>query len=169
MVKIDLSALEKTGYSLNHRGRVMPVLSSFCQWLIDKQEPLKPNLACCLERLAQQVQAPRVLSEKQRFILRALVEQAQDLMGDALFTLGYWAGYRMSDLVRTPVGPPRCAVTLLSSYKKLAGQWRREPASLACQAEETLALQTIARSTRVSQEKKGCTSIQIPAFYTSQA
>lgn len=109
-VEIYLNGLEKTGYSLSHRVRVKSVLSNFCQWLIDERGLLKRNPARSLELPAQQVLAPRVLSEKQRLILRALVEQAEDLRGEALFALGYWAGCRVSDvahllLEHTHVGP----------------------------------------------------------------
>jgi site-specific recombinase XerD len=109
-VEIYLNELEKTGYSLSHRVRVKSVLSNFCQWLIDEQGVLKRNPARSLELPAQQVLAPRMLSEKQRLLLRSLVEQAEDLRGEALFTLGYWAGCRVSDvahllLEHTHVGP----------------------------------------------------------------
>ncbi len=109
-VEMYLNALEETGYSVSHRVRVKSVLSSFCQWLIDEQGILKRNPARNLELPAQQVLAPRVLSEKQRIILRMLVEQAEDLRGEALFALGYWAGCRVSDvahllLEHTHVGP----------------------------------------------------------------
>src|SRR5260221_3799369 len=109
-VEIYLNGLEKAGYSLSHRVRVKSVLSNFCQWLIDEQGILKRNPARSLELPAQQVLAPRMLSEKQRLILRSLVEQAEDLRGEALFALGYWAGCRVSDaahllLENTHVGP----------------------------------------------------------------
>lgn len=110
MVEMYLNRLEETGYSLSHRVRVKSVLSNFCQWLIDEQELLKRNPARNLELPAQQILAPRILSEKQRIILRVLVEQAEDLRGKALFALGYWAGCRVSDVAhllveRTHVGP----------------------------------------------------------------
>jgi site-specific recombinase XerD len=109
-VEMYLNTLEETGYSVSHRVRVKSVLSSFCQWLIDEQGLLKRNPARNLELPAQQVLAPRVLSEKQRIILRILVEQAGELRGEALFALGYWAGCRVSDvahllLEQTHVGP----------------------------------------------------------------
>jgi site-specific recombinase XerD len=109
-VEIYLNGLEKTGYSLSHRVRVKSVLCNFCQWLIDEQGVLKRNPARSLDLPAQQVLAPRVLSEKQRLILRTLVEQAEDLRGEALFALGYWAGCRVSDVAHllvehTHVGP----------------------------------------------------------------
>lgn len=109
-VEIYLNGLEQTGYSLSHRVRVKSVLSNFCQWLIDEQGVLKRNPVRSLELPAQQVLAPRMLSEKQRLILRSLVEQAEDLRGEALFALGYWAGCRVSDaahllLEHAHVGP----------------------------------------------------------------
>jgi site-specific recombinase XerD len=91
--------LEETGYSVSHRTRCKSVLSSFCQWLIDEHSLLKRNPARGLEVPAQQVLAPpRILHEDQRSILLTLVEQADDLRGEALFTLGYWAGCRVSDV-----------------------------------------------------------------------
>jgi site-specific recombinase XerD len=109
-MEMYLSTLEQAGYSVSHRVRVKSVLSSFCQWLIDEHGLLKRNPTRSLEIPAQQVLAPRVLSEKQRMILRVLVEQAEDVRGEALFALGYWAGCRVSDvahllLEHTHVGP----------------------------------------------------------------
>jgi site-specific recombinase XerD len=109
-VEMYLSALEKAGYSVSHRVRVKSILSSFCQWLIDEQGLLKRNPTRNLEIPTQHVLAPRILSEKQRLILRLLVEQAEDLRGEALFALGYWAGCRVSDIAHllvehTHVGP----------------------------------------------------------------
>ncbi|SRR5260370_5248436 len=109
-VEIYLNTLEEAGYSVSHRVRVKSVLSSFCQWLIDEQGILKRNPARNLELPAQQLLAPRILSEKQRITLRILIEQAEDLRGEALFALGYWAGCRVSDvahllLEHTHVGP----------------------------------------------------------------
>lgn len=108
--KIYLNELEKTRYSLSHRVRVKSVLSNFCQWLIDEQGLPKRNPARSLELPAQQVLAPHILSERQRIILRALVEQAENLRGEALFVLGSWAECRVSDvahllLEHTHVGP----------------------------------------------------------------
>jgi site-specific recombinase XerD len=109
-VELYLSTLEQAGYSISHRIRVKSVLSNFCQWLIDEQGLLKRNPTRLLEIPAQQVLAPRVLSTKQRVILRILVEQAENLRGEALFALGYWAGGRVSDVAHllvehTHVGP----------------------------------------------------------------
>jgi len=74
------------------------VLSGFCQWLIDEHSLLKRNPTRGVEVPAEQILAPRVLEEDQRSILRTLVEQADNLRGEALFALGYWAGCRVSDV-----------------------------------------------------------------------
>ncbi len=102
--------LEEAGYSVSHRTRSKSVLSGFCQWLVDEHGLLKRNPARGVEIPAQQVLAPRILEEDQRSILLTLVEQADDLRGEALFALGYWAGCRVSDVARllmehTHVGP----------------------------------------------------------------
>ncbi len=102
--------LEETDYSVSHRTRSKSVLSGFCQWLIDEHSLLKRNPTRGVEVPAQQILAPRVLSEEQRSILQTLVEQADDLRGEALFALGYWAGCRVSDVAHllmehTHVGP----------------------------------------------------------------
>lgn len=109
-VEMYLNALEEAGYSVSHRIRVKSVLSGFCQWLIDEQGVLRRNPARNLELPAQQVLAPRILSETQRLILRMLIEQAEDVRGEALFALGYWAGCRVSDVAHllvehTHIGP----------------------------------------------------------------
>jgi site-specific recombinase XerD len=109
-VETYMRLLEREGYSVSHRTRVKSVMSSFCQWLIDDCGLLKRNPVRGLSIPAQQVLAPRVLSDDQRFILCTLVERAEDLRGEALFTLGYWAGCRVSDVAHllkehTHVGP----------------------------------------------------------------
>lgn len=97
-IEIYMTVLEEAGYSVSHRTRVKSVLGSFCQWLVDEHGVLKRNPVQGLEVPAQQVLAPRILSVEQRSILRILVEQAEDLRGEALFALGYWAGCRVSDV-----------------------------------------------------------------------
>lgn len=105
-----LSLLKEEGYSISHRTRVKSVIKQFCQWLIDEKEVLKRNPTKGIEISTQQTLAPRVLSPDQRFVLRNLVEKADDLRGKALFALGYWAGCRVSDVSHllmesTHVGP----------------------------------------------------------------
>src|SRR5947209_3027582 len=91
-----LSLLKEQGYSVSHRTRVKSVIKHFCQWLIDEKDLLKRNPTTGIEIKAQQTLAPRVLSPDQRFVLRNLVEKADDLRGKALFAPGYWAGCRVS-------------------------------------------------------------------------
>jgi site-specific recombinase XerD len=105
-----VSFLKEQGYSVSHRTRVKSVIKHFCQWLIDEKEALKRNPTTGIEIKAQQTLAPRILSPDQRFVLRNLVEKADDLRGKALFALGYWAGCRVSDVSHlrmesTYVGP----------------------------------------------------------------
>jgi site-specific recombinase XerD len=105
-----LSLLKERGYSVSHRTRVKSVIKHFCQWLIDEKEALKRNPTSGIEIKAQQALAPRILSPDQRFVLRNLVEKADDVRGKALFALGYWAGCRVSDVAyllmeHTHVGP----------------------------------------------------------------
>jgi site-specific recombinase XerD len=102
--------LEEAGYSVSHRTRCKSVLSSFCQWLIDEHGLLKRNPARGVEVPAEQILAPRILDKERRSILQTLVEQADDLRGEALFALGYWAGCRVSDVAHlliehTHIGP----------------------------------------------------------------
>ena len=93
----DLSA---QGYSFSHRKRVKSVLLNFCQWLVDDQRTLSQNPVRGV-KLAQpsdsKPTSPRVLSPQQRTLLQHLVKQ-DDLRGQALFALGYWAGCRIVDL-----------------------------------------------------------------------
>lgn len=93
-----LTFLNKQGYSVSHRTRVKTVLKQFCQWLIDDKEVLKRNPTSGIEIITQQMLAPRILSPDQRFVLRNLVEKADDTRGHAIFALGYWAGCRVSDV-----------------------------------------------------------------------
>src|SRR5579859_2573216 len=70
-----LQHLEETGYSVSHRTRCKSVLGSFCQWLIDEHNLLKRNPARGVEIPAEQILAPRILSDDQRSILQTLIEQ----------------------------------------------------------------------------------------------
>jgi site-specific recombinase XerD len=110
MVEGYLSLLKEQGYSVSHRTRVKSVIKHFCQWLIEEKAALTRNPTRGIEIKAQQMLAPRVLSPDQRFVLRNLVEKADDVRGQALFALGYWAGCRVSDIAHllmehTHVGP----------------------------------------------------------------
>lgn len=92
-----LAYLEAEGYSVSHRARVKSAASSFARWLIEEQSLLRRNPTRGVEIPAQQLLAPRRLSPDQRYVLRTLVERADDMRGAALFALGYWSGCRVSD------------------------------------------------------------------------
>lgn len=95
---------------MSHRSRAKSIINGFCQWLIEDKEALKRNPTRGLVVAAQQTLAPRVLSPDQRFVLRVLVDQQEDVRGKALFALGYFAGCRVSDVAHllmehTHIGP----------------------------------------------------------------
>lgn len=93
-----LAQMEREEYSLNHRARFKSTISTFANFLIKEKGLLQLNPARGVDLPAQQMLAPRPLSEDQRFVLRSLVEQDADRRGAALFALGYWAGCRVSDV-----------------------------------------------------------------------
>jgi site-specific recombinase XerC len=124
-VEVYLASLEQEGFSLNHRARVKSTISSFARWLMEEKGLLQRNPTRGVDLPSQQALAPRQLSEDQRYILRTLVEQENDRRGTALFSLGYWAGCRVSDvswlqIAHTHVGPKVGWVHI--GYK--GGKWR---------------------------------------------
>ena len=95
--------------SISHRSRVKSVIAGFCQWLIEEGALHARNPTVGVRLPSQQLLAPRELSDDQCYVLKELVEN-DDLRGQALFALGYWAGCRVSDvahlaLAHTHVGP----------------------------------------------------------------
>jgi integrase/recombinase XerC len=59
---------------------------------------LRRNPARLMERPTVVAVAPTELSEKQRFVLKQLVEQHATRRFQAIFALGYWAGLRISEI-----------------------------------------------------------------------
>lgn len=109
-LEIYLAELKANGYSVSHRERVKVVLSGLSRWLIEDRGLLKRNPARGVHVASEGQLAPRELELEQRRILRDLVERADDLRGEAIFALGYWAGCRVSDVSwlrveNTHVGP----------------------------------------------------------------
>lgn len=90
--------LEKAGYSPSYRNVVKSAASGFARWLIEEKGLLQRNPTRGVEIEAQPLMAPRVLTDEQRYVLKTLVERADDGRGEALFALGYWAGCRVSDV-----------------------------------------------------------------------
>jgi len=97
-IEIYLAELEDAGYSSSHRTRVKAAASRFAQWLIEEHGLLLRNPTRGITIPPQPLLAPRELSPEQRYVLRNLVERADDRRGAALFALGYWAGCRVSDV-----------------------------------------------------------------------
>jgi site-specific recombinase XerD len=97
-VETYLAHLESEGYSVSHRARVKSAVSGFAAWLIEDQGLLRRNPTRGVNIPAQPLLAPRQLSPEQRYVLRELVEDGDDLRGVALFALGYHAGCRVSDV-----------------------------------------------------------------------
>ena len=109
-LEIYLAELATAKYSVSHRARIKAVAGGFARWLIEEKELLRRNPARGVEIPAEAALAPRGLDVDQRYVLRELVEQADDARGAAVFALGYWAGCRVSDvswllLEHTHVGP----------------------------------------------------------------
>ena len=116
VVEAYLARLEEQRDSVSHRTRVKSVIKHFCQWLIEEKEVLKRNPTNAIVIKAAQQLAPRILSPDQRFVSRNLVEKADDIRGQALFALGYWAGCRVSDvsyllMEHTHIGPKSAGCT----------------------------------------------------------
>ena len=93
-----LDYLNEKEYSISHQNRVKTTLSGFAKWLIDEKELLNKNPTTGLDIPAQSMMAPRQLTDEQRYILRSLVEKEGTVRGQAIFSLGYWAGCRVSDV-----------------------------------------------------------------------
>lgn len=109
-IETYLAELDAAGYSSSHLTRVKAAASSFAQWLMEDQGLLQRNPTRGITIPPQPLMAPRQLSADQRYVLRNLVERADDRRGAALFALGYWAGCRVSDVAwlrieHTHVGP----------------------------------------------------------------
>ena len=96
--------------SLHHRARVKSTISNFAQFLIEEKGLLQRNPTHGIELPPVPLLAPQPLSDEQRSILRSLVTQEGDRRGAALFSLGHWAGCRVSEvswlqMAHTHVGP----------------------------------------------------------------
>lgn len=97
-LEMYLADLEASGYSLSSRARAKAVASGFARWLIEDMGLLRRNPARGLVLPPQPLLAPRQLSADQRYVLRSLVERCDDRRAEAIFSLGYWAGCRVSDV-----------------------------------------------------------------------
>jgi site-specific recombinase XerD len=92
-----LDALKSRGAAPRTRSRAIAALRRFGQWAVDEGH-LRRNPARQLERPTVVALAPTELSGKQRFVLKSLVERLASPRLTAIFTLGYWAGLRVSEV-----------------------------------------------------------------------
>jgi site-specific recombinase XerD len=84
-------------YSPSHLKRVRSVLNGFCLWLIAQGElEIAPVRGISLP--AKAPVSPGVLTQQQRETLSTLVERRAGLRGKAIFSLGYAAGCRVSEI-----------------------------------------------------------------------
>ena len=81
------------------RSKALSALRRFCQWAVDEGH-LRRNPARSIERPTVVSMAPTELSDKQRFVLKTMVEQHATPRFAAIFALGYWAGLRISERSR---------------------------------------------------------------------
>jgi site-specific recombinase XerD len=83
--------------SPSHLKRVRSVLNGFCLWLIAQGElEIAPVVGISLPASAPV--SPGALTQQQRETLSTLVERRAGLRGKAIFSLGYAAGCRVSEI-----------------------------------------------------------------------
>jgi site-specific recombinase XerD len=92
-----MDSLKMAGRAPRTRSKALSGLRRFCQWALDEGY-LRRNPARSIERPTVVALAPTELSEKQRFVLKQLVEQHTTCRFEAIFALGYWAGLRISEI-----------------------------------------------------------------------
>ena len=92
-----MDSLKTAGRAPRTNSRALSGLRRFCQWALDEGY-LRRNPARSIERPTVVALAPTELSEKQRFVLKQLVEQHTTCRFEAVFALGYWAGLRISEI-----------------------------------------------------------------------
>ena len=83
--------LAATNRAPRTRSKALSALRCFCQWAVDEGH-LRRNPARAMERPTVVAIAPTELSDKQRFVLKTMVEQHATPRFAAIFALGYWAG-----------------------------------------------------------------------------
>jgi site-specific recombinase XerD len=99
--------LQSAGRAPRTRSKALSGLRRFCRWAMDEGY-LRRNPARLMERPTVVALAPTELSEKQRFVLKQLVEQHTTCRFAAIFALGYWAGMRISEIAALRVD--QCSV-----------------------------------------------------------
>jgi site-specific recombinase XerD len=94
-----MDSLQRAGRAPRTRSKALSALRRFCQWAVDEGH-LRRNPARSMERPTVVAVAPKELSEKQRFVVKTMVEQHATRRLAAIFALGYWAGLRISEIAQ---------------------------------------------------------------------
>ena len=92
-----MNSLATTNRAPRTRSKALSALRRFCQWAVDEGH-LRRNPARAMERPTVVAVAPTELSDKQRFVLKTMVERHATPRFAAIFALGYWAGLRISEI-----------------------------------------------------------------------
>jgi hypothetical protein len=122
-----LDSLKQAGRAPRTRSKALSGLRRFCQWAMDEGY-LRRNPARAMERPTVVAVAPTELSEKQRFVLKQLVEQHATRRFAAIFALGYWAGLRISEIAtlridQCQVNQRAGSITLVDAKAAKPGHW----------------------------------------------
>jgi site-specific recombinase XerD len=123
-----MDSLQQTGRAPRTRSKALSGLRRFCRWAMDEGY-LRRNPARLMERPTLVAMAPTELSEKQRFVLKQLVEQHATLRFAAIFALGYWAGLRISEIAtlrldQCSINQRAGSITLLDAKGRVSGKKR---------------------------------------------
>ena len=89
--------LQSAGRAPRTRSKALSALCRFCRWAMDEGY-LRRNPAPLMERPTVVAMAPTELSEKQRFVLKQLIEQHTTPRFVAIFALGYRTGLRINEI-----------------------------------------------------------------------
>ncbi len=88
---------QKLGYSTMNKTKAALNIARVLMSADGVQEPMTKNPLVYVKLPVQPVNPPRELSDRQRYILKSLVEREGTPRGAALFALGYHVGARISD------------------------------------------------------------------------
>ncbi len=98
-----LDSLAAAGRAPRTRRKTLAILKVFCRWAM-AEGLLTRDPSAAIARPEVVEGAPRELTGEQRRILKVLVEQQGSARLDAIFSLGYWAGLRASEVAGLKVG-----------------------------------------------------------------
>ena len=94
-----LNYLKAKGRAPRTRSQALTAIRRFCRWTIGEGY-MSRNPASQVVRPTVVNTAPRELAPEQRYVLKNRVEAEQSQRQSAIFTLGYWAGLRISEVAQ---------------------------------------------------------------------